>query len=379
DERQVPDEFNGGTYILFGSSGVNKPRSDEDRLELMELMVFLLPKVEMVRIGVNAVDLQVFAVKHMLLLKKVVITEATIRDALRLDDAEGVDCLPNEEIFVELARMGYEKPSTKLKFYKAFFSSQWNLVRNVDSTTKFYMYPRFLQLIIRKQVGDISTHTTKYTSPALTQKEQPPSPQPQLQPQPQQAADFPMNLLQEALDACAALTRRVEHLEYDKRVGKSQMVDTSDDTVMDDKSNQGRMIAEMDKDDVVVLMDDKEENKKVKEAKEDETKPAKVQEVVDIVTTAKLITEVVTAASDTVTAASAIIPTAETQAPAATLTVTITAAPVRVAAAPSRRRKRVIIRDPEEESTTSIIILAETKSKDKGKGILVEEPKHLKK
>nr|GEY85458.1 hypothetical protein [Tanacetum cinerariifolium] len=92
--------------------------------------------------------------------KKVEIKEATIREALRLDDAEGVDCLPNEEIFAELARMGYEKPSTKL-----------NLVRNVDSTTKFYMYPYFLQLIIRKQVGDLSTHTTKYASPALTQKE----------------------------------------------------------------------------------------------------------------------------------------------------------------------------------------------------------------
>nr|GFA86287.1 hypothetical protein [Tanacetum cinerariifolium] len=30
------------------------------------------------------------------------------------------------------------------------------------------------------------------------------------------AADFPMSLFQEALDACVALTRRVEHLEYDK-------------------------------------------------------------------------------------------------------------------------------------------------------------------
>nr|GFD16337.1 hypothetical protein [Tanacetum cinerariifolium] len=57
-------------------------------------------------------------------MKKVVATEATIREALRLDDAEGVDCLPNEEISVELARMGYEKPYTKLTFYKAFFSSQ---------------------------------------------------------------------------------------------------------------------------------------------------------------------------------------------------------------------------------------------------------------
>nr|GEU44358.1 hypothetical protein [Tanacetum cinerariifolium] len=148
--------------------------------------------------------------------KKVIITEATIRDALHLDDAEGIECLPNEEIFAELARMGYEKPSTKLTFYKAFFSSQlkflihtilqcmsakrtsWNefsssmafdviclstcrkfnfskyifdtLVRNVDSSTKFYMYPRFLQLMIRKQVGDLSSHTTKYSSLALNQK-----------------------------------------------------------------------------------------------------------------------------------------------------------------------------------------------------------------
>nr|GFA54720.1 hypothetical protein [Tanacetum cinerariifolium] len=138
--------------------------------------------------------------------KKVVITEAAIRDALRLDDADGVDCLPNEEIFAELARMGYEKPSTKITFYKAFFSSQWkflfhiilqsmsakrtswnefslamasaviclstgrkfnsskyifkSLVRNVDSSSKFYMYPRFIQLIIQNQLGDLSTHTT---------------------------------------------------------------------------------------------------------------------------------------------------------------------------------------------------------------------------
>nr|GEW03985.1 hypothetical protein [Tanacetum cinerariifolium] len=34
--------------------------------------------------------------------------------------------LPNEEIFEELARIGYEKPPPKLTFYKAFFSAQWN-------------------------------------------------------------------------------------------------------------------------------------------------------------------------------------------------------------------------------------------------------------
>nr|GEY18096.1 hypothetical protein [Tanacetum cinerariifolium] len=42
--------------------------------------------------------------------KKVIITEAIIREALRLDDAESKDCLPNEEIFTELSMMGYEKP-----------------------------------------------------------------------------------------------------------------------------------------------------------------------------------------------------------------------------------------------------------------------------
>nr|GEZ40312.1 hypothetical protein [Tanacetum cinerariifolium] len=179
------------------------------------------------------------------------------------------------------------------------------------------------------------------------------------------------------------------------------------------------MISKMDQEDVVVLEDDKEEDrevadavKEVEEAKvdesaqnqgrqaeshaeiykidmdhankvlsmqEDETKPAKVQKVVDVVTTAKLITEVVTVASETVTTASAIITTTEAQVSVATTVVTLTAAPARVVAAHSRRRKGVVIRDPEEESTTSTIISAETKSKDKGKGILVEEHKLLKK
>nr|GEZ63789.1 hypothetical protein [Tanacetum cinerariifolium] len=60
--------------------------------------------------------------------KKVMVTEATIREALCLDNEKGVECLPNEEIFIELARMGYEKPSKKLTFYKAFFSRQWKFL-----------------------------------------------------------------------------------------------------------------------------------------------------------------------------------------------------------------------------------------------------------
>nr|GEW02150.1 hypothetical protein [Tanacetum cinerariifolium] len=300
--------------------------------------------------------------------KKVVITKATIRDGLYLDDAEGVECLSNEEIFAELATMGNEKPSTKLTFYKAFFSS--HLVRNVDSPTEFYMYPRFLQLIIRKQVGDLSTYTTKYTSPALTLKvfanmrrvvegaadevhgedanagdvaegdvgaandevptddEEPsiPSPTPSTPPL-QPSHDIPST-------SQVQLTPPQSH----------QRVDTSDDTVMDDVSNQGRMIAEMDKDSDVVL-------EEVKEAKD---VPAEVQEVVEVVTTAKLITEVVTAASTTITAAEVPVPAA-----------TIAAAPT-LTATPRRRTNGVVIRDPEEfTTTTSIIVHSEDKSKDK--------------
>nr|GEV54311.1 hypothetical protein [Tanacetum cinerariifolium] len=80
--------------------------------------------------------------------------EDTIRQNLRLDDADGVDCLPNEEIFAELSRMGYEKL----------------MVRNVDSPSKFLMYPRFLQVMINAQIDDLSSYNTKYPSPTLTQK-----------------------------------------------------------------------------------------------------------------------------------------------------------------------------------------------------------------
>nr|GEX54888.1 hypothetical protein [Tanacetum cinerariifolium] len=45
--------------------------------------------------------------------KKVVVTEDVIRHDLRLDDVDGVECLPNEEIFIELARVAYEKPPPK--------------------------------------------------------------------------------------------------------------------------------------------------------------------------------------------------------------------------------------------------------------------------
>nr|GEW95495.1 hypothetical protein [Tanacetum cinerariifolium] len=140
-----------------------------------------------------------------------------------------------------------------------------------------------------------------------------------------------------------------------------------------------RIIANMDADADVVLEEAKEVTDDAKADQDvvvkenvlsmqgEESEPTELQEVVDIVTTTKLITEVVTAASTTITAADVPVHAATTAA-APTLT-----------AAPSRRTKGVVIRDPEETTTTSTIIHTEAKSKDKGKGILVEDPKPLKK
>nr|GEY90232.1 hypothetical protein [Tanacetum cinerariifolium] len=135
---------------------------------------------------------------------------------------------------------------------------------------------------------------------------------------------------------------RVLKLKRLQRVGTSQRIETSDATMMDDESSQGRMIAKMDQDDAVVAKIykiDMDHTNKVLSMQEDETKPSEVQEVVDVVTTAKLITKVVTAASETVIVTSAIITTAEAQVPAAT-TATLSAAPVRVVVAPNEPKHR---------------------------------------
>nr|GEV28350.1 ribonuclease H-like domain-containing protein [Tanacetum cinerariifolium] len=315
--------------------------------------------------------------------KKVVVTEAAIREVLRLDDAEGVDCLPNEEIFIELARMRYEKPSTKLTFYKAFFSNQWKFLIHIilhSMSAKRTSWNEFSSSMASTVIclstdrnstflrddtvihGEVHTGTQEPSIPSPTS----PTPPPQL----------PQDLPSTSQKLEKGNKVRVLKLKRLQRVRTSQRVDTSDDTMMDNESNQGRMISEMDKDDVVVLMDDKEEDKKVKEAKvvesaqvqgrqaesqagiykidmdyankvlsmqKDETEPTEVQEVVDVVTTAKLITEVVTAASETVTAASAIIPTTEPQVPV----VTPTAAPTRVAEPKPLKNKQQVEMDEE--------------------------------
>nr|GEU97342.1 hypothetical protein [Tanacetum cinerariifolium] len=324
-------------------------------------------------------------------LKKVIITKATIRDALRLADAEGIDCLPNEEIFTELSRIGAQVDdlsSHSIKYSSSALTQKvFANMRRVGKGCSGVETPLFKGMIVAQQVGEgaVDVNVKDVLADGVADE-----------------------------DTCTTLTRRVENLEEDKitqaleitklkervkklegrsklkvsklrrlkKVGTTQRIDTSKDTIMDDVSKQGRIIANMDADEHVILQDVADNAKEVvvdAEIKDDadvlsmqdeESEPTELQEVVEVVTTTKLITEVLTTASDTITAADTPIPAATIIVAAPTLNTTHSAA---------RRRKEVVIRDHEETTTPSTIIHTKPKSKDKGKGIMVHEPKPLKK
>nr|GEV48028.1 hypothetical protein [Tanacetum cinerariifolium] len=296
--------------------------------------------------------------------RKVIITKDTVRQALHLDDAKSINCFPNEEIFVELARMG--------------------LLRNVDNSSKFYMYPRFLQLMISAQVSDLSSHTTKYTSPALTQKvfanmrrvgkgfSGVDTPLFVRMLVPWQAADDVANVADDdvaddvddvvAKDAAEPTppspTPIITPPPPQELPSISQLKLLRSQSLS--KGSEGGCIqtggiAKIDVDEDVIL-EEVDAEKDAKVAEKDAAVQGRQEESqahayhIDLEHADKVL-KVVTAAATTITAA-----------PSAT-----------------RKRKGVVIRDPEETATPSTIVHSETKSKDNGKGILVEEPKPLKK
>nr|GFC66064.1 hypothetical protein [Tanacetum cinerariifolium] len=117
-----------------------------------------------------------------------------------------------------------------------------------------------------------------------------------------------------------------------RKVRTSQRIESSADTIMKDVSNQGRMTEESDKDEGAKVADiyhlDMDHAAKVLSMQEEEPE---VHKAVEVVTTAKLITEVVAAVSGTVSAA-AIIPSAVSETISAAVVPTVTSPPVKVAA-----------------------------------------------
>ncbi|GKC74786.1 hypothetical protein Tco_1120669 [Tanacetum coccineum] len=141
------------------------------------------------------------------------ITEASLRRYLKLEDNS---TLSNTEIFEQLALMGYVTDSEKLTFQKGYFSPQWRflihtilhslslkktaweqfssniataiiclatnrtfnfskmifdaMVKNLDNTHKFLMYPRFIQICLNMQKRLLQPYTRTYIAHSLTHK-----------------------------------------------------------------------------------------------------------------------------------------------------------------------------------------------------------------
>ncbi|GJZ78978.1 hypothetical protein Tco_0643815, partial [Tanacetum coccineum] len=79
--------------------------------------------------------------------KKVIITEKSVRSDLMFEDAEGIECLPNDVIFKTADTHG-----------------------NLEGGVKFLMYPRFVQVFLDKQVKGMSKHKGIYVTPSYTKK-----------------------------------------------------------------------------------------------------------------------------------------------------------------------------------------------------------------
>ncbi|GJY18013.1 hypothetical protein Tco_0389504, partial [Tanacetum coccineum] len=143
--------------------------------------------------------------------KRYIISEASIRDSLQLDDATGISMLPNDDLFEGMGQIGYPTDGT-FTFWKSFFTPQWRylvhhllhclssksggwdqfgsniataliclstgrvynfsklifdgMMANLKNKKKFLMYPRFLQIILNIQ----TENKHPYLAVSLTKK-----------------------------------------------------------------------------------------------------------------------------------------------------------------------------------------------------------------
>nr|GEU94269.1 hypothetical protein [Tanacetum cinerariifolium] len=276
--------------------------------------------------------------------KKVIITEDTIRQNLRLDDADGIDCLPNEEIFAELARMGYEKPSTKLTFYKAFFSTQWKFLihtivqcmsakRNAWNEFSSSMdlvvchkrigkgfsgveTPLFDAMLVQQQVQDDVAEVEEDEDHEVSATPTPPSPTPTTTPPQPQQEPIPSPPYAQSAQPLSPTQQQPTQPAANSESSMNLL-----NTLLETSQAESQNVGEKDKNQAFKVKEDT-----------DEAEPIEVEEVLKVVTTAKLMTEVVT-----------------------------TVAPINIVAqvpkaSALRRRRGVVIQDPEETAATLVIM-----------------------
>nr|GEU53170.1 putative ribonuclease H-like domain-containing protein [Tanacetum cinerariifolium] len=134
--------------------------------------------------------------------KKINVTEASIRCYLQLQDAEGTAYLPNDTIFEKLARIG-TVASTIICLAKnqRFNFSMYildNMVKNLEARVKFFMFPRFVQ---KKQKS--------------RRKQRQETKVPYIEPQTKESVPIPSKVMElsELMELCTKLSYRVLSLE----------------------------------------------------------------------------------------------------------------------------------------------------------------------
>ncbi|GJZ43191.1 hypothetical protein Tco_0590446 [Tanacetum coccineum] len=117
--------------------------------------------------------------------KPVTISEASIRSDLLFDDADGIYSLNNQAIFDTIQLMGSKSTywdqiptniataviclatNQKYNFSKLIFGG---MIRHLDATKKFVMYPRFLEIFLSNQLKDVPVPLDHFPVPTLTKK-----------------------------------------------------------------------------------------------------------------------------------------------------------------------------------------------------------------
>nr|GEY52962.1 putative ribonuclease H-like domain-containing protein [Tanacetum cinerariifolium] len=298
--------------------GVNTPRSDEDRFELMELMVFVLKKDVCDEFELNAARLLKFLLSGKYAaqgFEQIIdfLSGSYIHHALTVNPQVYISCIKqfwNTAVVKrsgDVTRVGKGFSGVETSLFETML-----VVRDVDAEVEVHVPAQ----------DDVQEHVIEEIATEVV----PPTPTSPSPPSP---------------------------------VGTSQRIESSDD--VDYVFNQGRISVDIDEG--VELEVDQEKDAEVEGRQADiqaeiynidldhsskvlsMQEDTEVQEAVEVVTTAKLITKVVTAAALAVS---------------------------------TRRRKGVVIRDPKEELHFDTPTETPT-VKDKGKGILIEDPKPMKK
>ncbi|GKD92508.1 hypothetical protein Tco_1372345, partial [Tanacetum coccineum] len=232
--------------------------------------------IQMIKIHTdkNVADLltKAFDLQALVDRKKVIKTESIIRRDLHLEDAEGIDCLPNATIFKELTRMSAKTTAwnefssnmasaiiclatnKKFNFSKYIFES---MVKNLDNAGKFLMYPRkdtslFPTMMVQAQeeIGKGSANPTDpYHTPIITQ---PSTYQPQKK-QSDKVADEAVN--EEMDDNLERAATIATGLNADSGGGPRPQ-ETMRDTIAQTRSENGRKIDDIDKDAEITLVDE---------------------------------------------------------------------------------------------------------------------------